>query len=169
MQVKSKISNNLIKTILSSDTLQSSALLHVMKFVHFLQQKSSFAHEIVQLCVQLNSSRAVYQYVLQRLVVQQRVSQRCRLLRYTINIVQSAGQCSFNERGMMPFTTDDCSKVSILVEFLINCQLHNLLTFLQKCKAPLHTKLTLTDCGIGNTNLLGSSSSVLGYDCFYMK
>ena len=47
MQVKSKISNNLIKTILSSDTLQSSALLHVMKFVHFLQQKSSFAHEIV--------------------------------------------------------------------------------------------------------------------------
>ena len=25
------------------------------------------------------------------------------------------------------------------------------------------------DCGIGNTNLLGSSSSVLGYDCFYMK
>ena len=36
-------------------------------------------------------------------------------------------------------------------------------------KAPLHTKLTLMDCGIGNTNLLGSSSSVLGYDCFYMK
>ena len=28
-------------------------------------------------------------------------------------------------------------------------------------KAPLHTKLTLMDCGIGNTNLLGSSSSVL--------
>ena len=25
------------------------------------------------------------------------------------------------------------------------------------------------DCGIGNTNLLGSSSSGLGYDCFYMK
>ena len=25
------------------------------------------------------------------------------------------------------------------------------------------------DCGIGNTNLLKSSSSVLGYDCFYMK
>ena len=37
------------------------------------------------------------------------------------------------------------------------------------CKAPLHTKLTLMDCGIGNTNLLGSSSSGLGYDCFYMK
>jgi len=36
-------------------------------------------------------------------------------------------------------------------------------------KAPLHTKLTLMDCGIGNTNSLGSSSSVLGYDCFYMK
>ena len=36
-------------------------------------------------------------------------------------------------------------------------------------KAPLHTKLTLMDCGIGNTNLLESSSSVLGYDCFYMK
>ena len=36
-------------------------------------------------------------------------------------------------------------------------------------KAPLNTKLTLMDCGIGNTNLLGSSSSVLGYDCFYMK
>ena len=36
-------------------------------------------------------------------------------------------------------------------------------------KAPLHTKLTLMDCGIGNTKLLGSSSSVLGYDCFYMK
>ena len=36
-------------------------------------------------------------------------------------------------------------------------------------KAPLYTKLTLMDCGIGNTNLLGSSSSVLGYDCFYMK
>ena len=36
-------------------------------------------------------------------------------------------------------------------------------------KAPLHTKLTLMDCGFGNTNLLGSSSSVLGYDCFYMK
>ena len=25
------------------------------------------------------------------------------------------------------------------------------------------------DRGIGNTNLLGSSSSGLGYDCFYMK
>ena len=36
-------------------------------------------------------------------------------------------------------------------------------------KAPLYTKLTLMDCGIGNTNLLGSSSSGLGYDCFYMK
>ena len=36
-------------------------------------------------------------------------------------------------------------------------------------KAPLHTKLTLMDCGIGNTNLLGTSSSGLGYDCFYMK
>ena len=36
-------------------------------------------------------------------------------------------------------------------------------------KAPLNTKLTLMDCGIGNTNLLGSSSSGLGYDCFYMK
>ena len=33
-------------------------------------------------------------------------------------------------------------------------------------KAPLNTKLTLMDCGIGNTNLLGSSSSGLGYDCF---
>ena len=29
-------------------------------------------------------------------------------------------------------------------------------------KAPLNTKLTLMDCGIGNTNLLGSSSSGLG-------
>ena len=37
------------------------------------------------------------------------------------------------------------------------------------CKAPLYTKLTLMNCGIGNTNLLGSSSSGLGYDCFYMK
>ena len=36
-------------------------------------------------------------------------------------------------------------------------------------KAPLNTKLTLMDCGIGNTNLLESSSSGLGYDCFYMK
>ena len=36
-------------------------------------------------------------------------------------------------------------------------------------KAPLHTKLTLMDCGICNTNFLGSFSSVLGYDCFYMK
>ena len=36
-------------------------------------------------------------------------------------------------------------------------------------KAPLYTKLTLMDCGIGNTNLLGSSSCGLGYDCFYMK
>ena len=36
-------------------------------------------------------------------------------------------------------------------------------------KAPLYTKLTLMDCGIGNTNLLGSSTSGLGYDCFYMK
>ena len=44
------------------------------------------------------------------------------------------------------------------------------LLFHKTCiKAPLHTKLTLMDCGIGNTNLLGSSSSVLGYDCFYMK
>ena len=25
------------------------------------------------------------------------------------------------------------------------------------------------DCGISNTNLLGSSSSGLGYDCFYIK
>ena len=25
------------------------------------------------------------------------------------------------------------------------------------------------DCGINNINLLGSSSSSLGYDCFYMK
>ena len=39
----------------------------------------------------------------------------------------------------------------------------------EKNKAPLNTKLTLMDCGIGNTNLLGSSSSGLGYDCFYMK
>ena len=37
------------------------------------------------------------------------------------------------------------------------------------CKAPLYTKLTLMYCGIGNTNLLGSSSSGLGYGCFYMK
>ena len=28
-----------------------------------------------------------------------------------------------------------------------------------RSKAPLNTKLTLMDCGIGNTNLLGSSSS----------
>ena len=38
-----------------------------------------------------------------------------------------------------------------------------------KSKAPLYTKLTLMDCGISNTNLHGSSSSGLGYDCFYMK
>ena len=36
-------------------------------------------------------------------------------------------------------------------------------------KAPLNTKLTIMDCGIGNTNLHGSSSSGLGYDCFCMK
>ena len=36
-------------------------------------------------------------------------------------------------------------------------------------KAPLNTKLTLMDCGFGNTNSLGSSSSGLEYDCFYMK
>ena len=36
--------------------------------------------------------------------------------------------------------------------------------YLVKFKAPLYTKLTLMDCGIGNTNLLGSSSSGLGYD-----
>ena len=36
-------------------------------------------------------------------------------------------------------------------------------------KAPLYTKLTLMDCGIGNTNLFRSSSSGLGYDCFYVK
>ena len=41
--------------------------------------------------------------------------------------------------------------------------------FYLSIKAPLNTKLTLMDCGIGNTNLLGSSSSGLGYDCFYMK
>ena len=38
-----------------------------------------------------------------------------------------------------------------------------------RTKAPLYTKLTLMDCGTSNTNLLGSSSSGLGYDCFYMK
>ena len=38
-----------------------------------------------------------------------------------------------------------------------------------RTKAPLYTKLTLMDCGIGNTNLLGSSSSGLGYAYFYMK
>ena len=37
------------------------------------------------------------------------------------------------------------------------------------CKAPLYTKLTLMNCGISNTNLHESSSSGLGYDCFYMK
>ena len=41
--------------------------------------------------------------------------------------------------------------------------------YYDESKAPLHTKLNLMDCGIGNTNLLGSSSSVLGYDCFNMK
>ena len=45
----------------------------------------------------------------------------------------------------------------------------NFLKMAMCIKAPLHTKLTLMDCGIGNTNLLGSSSSVLGYDCFNMK
>ena len=40
---------------------------------------------------------------------------------------------------------------------------------LDSYKAPLNTKLTLMDCGIGNANLIGSSSSGLGYDCFYMK
>ena len=35
-------------------------------------------------------------------------------------------------------------------------------------KAPLHTKLTLMDCGIGNTNLLGSSSSGLAYDSHHL-
>ena len=38
-----------------------------------------------------------------------------------------------------------------------------------KFKAPLYTKLTLMECGIGNTNLLGSSFSGLGCDWFYMK
>ena len=38
-----------------------------------------------------------------------------------------------------------------------------------RTKAPLYTELTLMDCGISNTNLLGSSSSGLGYDCFNMK
>ena len=42
------------------------------------------------------------------------------------------------------------------------------LTFAQPI-APLNTKLTLMDCGIGNTNLIGCSSSGLGYDWFYMK
>ena len=44
-----------------------------------------------------------------------------------------------------------------------------LLPFVGNGKAPLNTKLALMDCGIGNKNLLGSSSSGLGYDCFYMK
>ena len=42
-------------------------------------------------------------------------------------------------------------------------------SYIVNAKAPLNTKLTLIDCGIGNTNLLGSSSSGLIYDCFYMK
>ena len=41
--------------------------------------------------------------------------------------------------------------------------------FHEKSKAHLYTKLTLMDCGISSTNLLGSSSSGLGYGCFYMK
>ena len=48
-----------------------------------------------------------------------------------------------------------------------NLELHNFMMILPK--APLYTKLTQMDCGIGNTNLLGSSSSGLGYDCFYMR
>ena len=39
-------------------------------------------------------------------------------------------------------------------------------SYIVNAKAPLNTKLTLMDCGIGNTNLVGSSSSGLG---FYMK
>ena len=49
------------------------------------------------------------------------------------------------------------------------CAGPNFMRNLQVNKAPLYTKLTLMDCGIGNTNLLGSSSSGLGYDRFYMK
>ena len=36
-------------------------------------------------------------------------------------------------------------------------------------KDPLYTKLTVMNCRISNSNLLVSSSSGLGYDCFYMK
>ena len=52
------------------------------------------------------------------------------------------------------------SKRNLRLEFLY---------FVVSAKAPLYTKLTLMDCGISNTNLLGSSSSDLGYDWFYMK
>ena len=51
----------------------------------------------------------------------------------------------------------------------INESNNKIIKKLVKIKAPLYTKLILMDCGISNTNLLGSSSSGLGYDCFYMK
>ena len=51
------------------------------------------------------------------------------------------------------------------VLFVSKTKMHCVIMF----QAPLYTKLTLMYCGIGNTNLLASSSSVLGYDYFYMK
>ena len=36
-------------------------------------------------------------------------------------------------------------------------------------KDPLYTKLTVMNCRISNSNLLASSSSGLGDDCFYIK
>ena len=35
-------------------------------------------------------------------------------------------------------------------------------------KAPVYTKLIFMNCSIGNTNYLGSASSGLGYDSFYI-
>ena len=56
-----------------------------------------------------------------------------------------------------------------LVESLFFFKITGQFGMIPLSKAPLYTKLTLMDCGIGNTNLLGASSSGLGYDCFYMK
>ena len=45
------------------------------------------------------------------------------------------------------------------------CRLRCLLV---RVKAPVYTKFILMSCPIGNTNFLGSASSGLGYDSFYI-
>ena len=63
---------------------------------------------------------------------------------------------ALNLKGRVSYHCDTCLFVCLFVS-------------VDAFKAPLYTKLTLMDRGIGNTNLLGSSFSGLGYDCFYMK